>query len=104
MVIGRSQPYCVQFPTSRNPPLPYACFDVSTTGSNAALNNFSMDPANIVTCFSTRSQQVLVSRDWFASNFGTAPNLMGVYDGCMIQKSAPCLALSGAIIPNRGMC
>jgi hypothetical protein len=37
------------------------------------------------------------------STFQIRPNIMSIFDQCMVQKNAPCLDINGAIIPNRGM-
>lgn len=89
------------FPSSRSAPLPYACFNTTTNGASTTLTDFANDPANLLTCYSTRGQQILLSRNWVISAFGIQPHILNVFDTCMLQKNAPCLDLSGAIIPNR---
>jgi hypothetical protein len=93
-----------QFPSSRSAPLPYQCYNVSFGGEDTQLTDFARDPANLLTCYATREQQVLVSRSWVAQAFKIEPHIMSIFDTCMLQKNAPCLDLSSAIIPNRGVC
>lgn len=91
----------IGFPSSRSAPLPYSCYNVTFGGSSATLTDFAKDPANLLTCFSTRGQQVLISREWVRSELKIEPNILSLFDTCMLQKNAPCLDLTGAIIPNR---
>lgn len=96
----------VQFPTTRSPPLPSTCFKVSTDGNrNVSLTSYFLSNMNnagsLVNCLSTRGMMVLVSKQWMVDVFHIYPNVMSVFDTCLLYRSVPCLDQFGTILPNR---
>lgn len=89
------------FPSHNTAPLPDACYNISDVGAQPTLTAIGNESSNFKQCFSTRPQQLLVCSDFLNNQFNSGLNILSVFDKCMLQKSAPCLSLIGAIIPNR---
>ena len=108
----------LQYPSSRNgyaniptkvcfadkKMLDYSTAELNLTLENQGLfwNDISTIASTVQKCFATRNQQILISKQWVKKHLTLNDHVFGIFDQCMMQKSAPCLDEEGAIVPNRG--